>query len=111
MADPADNKVTFCYYTEACAHDVPSGGGQSTDLYAATDPGSLTTTYTYDASNSNTELQRDLLMVTPPGAGEIENTYNTSGRVTRKGRTMQAVKSPSSPTAETPHPSMVGRPR
>jgi len=81
VADPGGNAATFCYYTQSCASGAPSGGGQATDLYTATDPGSLTTAYTYDASNSTADLQRDVLTVSPPGAGEIQNTY-TAGQVT-----------------------------
>jgi RHS repeat-associated protein len=84
VADPANNVATFCFYTQSCASGAPSGGGQSTDLYTATDPGSLTTAFTYDAANSNGSLQRDLLTVSPPGAGEVQNTYNTTGQVTQQ---------------------------
>ncbi len=83
-ADPAGNAVTYCFYTQACASGAPSGGGQANDLYQATMPGSLVTSYTYDASNSNSSLQHDLLTVTPPGMGEEVNTYDSSGRVTQQ---------------------------
>ena len=45
-------EATFCYYGESsCA---PSSGGLTGDLYSATDPGSLTTTYAYDYTNTST---------------------------------------------------------
>jgi len=79
-ATPNPNFATFCFYTQSCASDAPGGGGQSSDLYSANDPGSLTTTYTYDASNPTSDLQHDVLTVSPPGAGEVQNTYNGSGQ-------------------------------
>ncbi len=82
--DPAGNTVTFCFYTQSCASGAPSGGGGANDLYQATKPGNLVTSYTYDAGNSNAGLQHDLLTMTPPGVGEEVNVYDTSGRVTQQ---------------------------
>ncbi len=82
VTDQDGNDTTFCDYGQPCASGAPSGGGQSSDLYSATDPGNLSTTYTYDASNSTSDLQHDVKTVSPPGAGEVQNTYNSSGQVT-----------------------------
>ena len=59
--------TTFCYYGQSCA---PSSLGFSGSLYPATHPGSLTTAYTYDATNSNTSYQHDLLTRTDPDGGD-----------------------------------------
>ncbi|MGD0748329.1 MAG: RHS repeat-associated core domain-containing protein [Acidimicrobiales bacterium] len=73
--------TTFCYYGQSCA---PSSGGLSGSLYSATDPGSLTTAYTYDATNSNTSYQHDLLTRTDPDGGTLTNVYNSSGQISQQ---------------------------
>lgn len=73
--------ASFCFYGQSCASGAPSGGGGSDDLYSVTDPGSLTSTYSYDASNATARLDHDVLTVSVPGTGEIENSYNSSGQV------------------------------
>ena len=93
VTDQAGNETTFCYYGQSCAAGAPSGGGQADDLYQATAAASsgtpLATTYTYDKSNSNTDLQHDLLTATPPGAtvsglGQTQNVYNSSGQISQQ---------------------------
>lgn len=75
--------VAFCYYAEtACS--PPSSGGLATSLYAATDPGSLTTTYTYDATNSTSSLDYDLLTRTGPDGATLTNVYNSSGQISQQ---------------------------
>jgi len=83
-ATPTPNTATFCYYTQACASGASSSDGQATDLYTATDPGGLTTSYAYYASNSNADLQRELVTVSPPGTGSIQNSYSAAGQVTEQ---------------------------
>lgn len=81
--------ATFCYYGQSCA---PGLGGLSGDLYSATDPGGLTTTYTYDTTNSNGSLRHDLLTRTGPATGAtLSNAYDTSGRVTSQTDPFGAV--------------------
>jgi len=84
VTDSGGNTASFCFYTQECASGAPSSGGQAADLYTATDPGGLTTSYTYDASNSHGDLQRDLLTLSPPGSGQIQSSYNSSGQVTQQ---------------------------
>jgi len=75
--------ATFCYYGESSCSS-PSSGGLSGSLYSVTDPGSLTTTYTYDATNANTQLQDDLLTRTDPDSGVLSNVYNSSGQISQQ---------------------------
>ncbi len=93
VTDSAGNETTFCYYGQSCASGAPSGGGQTNDLYEATDNATsstpLTTSYTYNESNSNAVLQHDLMTVTPPGAtvsglGQTQNQYNSSGQISQQ---------------------------
>jgi RHS repeat-associated protein len=91
--DPGGNQVTYCYFGSSCASG--SGGGSS-DLASATLPGNLTTTYSYDAGNSNANLVHDLLDLTPPGAssgsvGEVVNQYNSSGQISQQTEADGAV--------------------
>ena len=75
--------VTLCYYSEtACS--PPSSGGLAGSLYSVTEPGSTTTTYTYDATNANTSLRDDLLTRTDPDAGVLTNTYNVAGQISQQ---------------------------
>jgi RHS repeat-associated protein len=72
--------VTFCYYGEtACS--PPSSGGNAGSLYSVTDPGGLTTAYTYDNTNGTTQYQDDLLTRTDPDGHQLVNTYNTTGQI------------------------------
>jgi RHS repeat-associated protein len=75
------SSVSFCYYGQACA---PGSGGLSGSLYSATEPGSLTTTYAYDATNSSTSLQYDLLTQTNPDTSTLTNVYNSSGQISQQ---------------------------
>jgi RHS repeat-associated protein len=75
--------ATFCYYGEtACS--PPTTGGLSGSLYSASDPGSLTTKYTYDATNSATQLRDDLLTRTDPDSGVLTNVYNAAGQISQQ---------------------------
>jgi RHS repeat-associated protein len=66
-----------------------SGTGCSTwsgtplDICTIADPGSLTTTFTYDTSKSS-PYNYDLITASPPSTGEVSNTYNSSGQVTKQ---------------------------
>jgi RHS repeat-associated protein len=77
----------FAYSGTGC---TSWGTGQTPDLCSATDPGSITATYTYDSGNSNANLVYDMLSATPvtssgqPAAGQVTNTYDSSGRVTQQ---------------------------
>ena len=61
------------------------GGSQTPDLCTATDPGNLTTAYTYDSGNSTASFDYDMLTETPPGAsGHTTNVYNSSGQISQQ---------------------------
>jgi RHS repeat-associated protein len=96
VTDGADNTVAFCYYAQTCASGS-TGGSQ--DLYSATDPDSMTTTYTYDSANATTAYDHDILTLVPPGGtyttpnctltppggtGETTNCYNSSGEISQQ---------------------------
>ena len=68
-----ESAVTFAYSGSGCS-TWPTG--QVVDICSATDPGSLTTSYTYDSGNSTTSLEYDELSMIPPGTGEVVNTYD-----------------------------------
>lgn len=71
--DQGSDAATYCYFGQSCS---PGSGGQSGDLMSVTDPGSLTSTFTYDSSD-------DVLTETTPQAGTLTNTL-TSGRITEQ---------------------------
>ncbi len=73
--------TTFCYYGNAC---TSATSGLAGSLYSATDAGSLTTRYTYDATNSTSQYQYDLLTKTDPDGGMLTNIYNTSGQISQQ---------------------------
>ena len=75
--------ATFCYYGES-ACSPPSSGGLTSSLYSVTDPGMGATTYSYDATNSNTALRYDLLTRTDPDGGVLTNVYNSGGQITKQ---------------------------
>ena len=86
VVDQGGNSTTFCDFDQSCA---PSSGGQEGDLASITQYSGTsvarTTAYSYDSSNSNTDLQHDMLTAVPPGGGstdETSNTYGSGGRVT-----------------------------
>jgi RHS repeat-associated protein len=81
VIDPGGNTVALCYYTQTSCGAPSSGIAQ--DLYSITDPGGVTSTFTYDPGNSQTTLQHDLTLITTP-AGTITNQYDTDGRVTEQ---------------------------
>ncbi len=71
--------ATFAYSGTGCSS---WSGSQTPDLCTATDPGSITSTYTYDSSNATAAFDYDMLGVTPPGAtAATENQYNRSGQI------------------------------
>ena len=64
--------TTFTYGGTGCA---------TADLCTVTDPGSMVTTFTYDSSNSNANLQYDELTMVPSTGSTVTNTFNTNGQV------------------------------
>lgn len=74
-------QTSFCYWGQGCAPSSPAG---EVGLYSATEPGGLTTTYSYDSGNATPELQSDLLVTTFPSGEQETNTYDTSGRVSEQ---------------------------
>jgi RHS repeat-associated protein len=75
---PPTNAVAFSYSNASCSWDA----GESPDLCSATDPGQMTTSYAYDFTNENPNLDYDMLAVTAPGeSAQTVNTYDPSGRV------------------------------
>lgn len=73
--------ASFCYYgLSGC----PSSGGVSGSLATATDPGALTTAYTYDATNATTSYRDDLLTQLNPDEGTLTNVYNAAGQVSQQ---------------------------
>lgn len=74
--------VTFAYSDASCTW----GDGQVPDLCTATDPGSLTTSYTYTSSDSS-PFDYDMYQEISPGdtsATATANTYNSYGQVTEQ---------------------------
>ena len=82
--------VSFCYYGES-ACNPPSSGGLTGTLYSATEPGALTTTYGYDATNSSSQYRNDLLTRTNPDGTTLTNVYNASGQVAQQTSPSGAV--------------------
>jgi RHS repeat-associated protein len=75
---PPTNAVSFSYSNPSCSLDA----GESPDLCSATDPGQMTTSYAYDFTNENPNLDYDMLAVTAPGeSAQTVNTYDPSGEV------------------------------
>jgi RHS repeat-associated protein len=86
--DQAGTTTAYCHFGQTCA---PGTGGQAGDLASKTlfsgTTSAQTTTYTYDTSNANVDLQHDVLVVDPPGnqaINETQNTYGASGRITNQ---------------------------
>ena len=88
VTDPLGRRTTYSY--------------SSGNLVSETDPSTdRVTSYTYDSSNENADLQHDLLTVTEPNAqsggpdaGDVlTNAYNSSGRVTSQTDPMGGVTS------------------
>ena len=71
--------ASFTYTGTGCS----TWTGTPQDLCSVTDPGSLTTTFTYDTSKSS-PYQYDEITVTPPATGAITNTYNATGQITKQ---------------------------
>jgi RHS repeat-associated protein len=81
--DPASgsspvNAVSFAYSDSTCNWD-----GETPDLCSVTEPGNMTTSYTYDFANYNPNLEYDLLSETAPGesAGSDNSYDDDSGQV------------------------------
>ena len=50
-----------------------------------TDPGGITSTYTYDSANTNADFDYDMLSETPPGASaQTVNLYNSNGEISQQ---------------------------
>ena len=75
--------AAFCYYGESSC-SPPASGGLTGSLYSVTDPGSETTTYTYDATNTSSQYRDDLLTRTDPDSGQLVNAYNSSGQIAQQ---------------------------
>jgi RHS repeat-associated protein len=74
--------ATFSYTGTSCS---PWTGSQAPDLCGATDPGGITSSYTYDSGNSSADLDYDMVSGTPPAAsGATTNVYNSTGQVTQQ---------------------------
>jgi RHS repeat-associated protein len=74
--------ATFSYTGTGC---TSWGSSQSPDLCSATDPGGITSSFTYDAGNSNSDLDYDMLTETAPGASaQTTNVFDSAGRVTQQ---------------------------
>ena len=71
--------ATFTYSGTGCS----TWTGTPQDLCSATDPGSLTTTFTYDTGKSS-PYQYDETTMSPPATGQVANTYDSSGRITKQ---------------------------
>jgi RHS repeat-associated protein len=71
--------ATFTYSGTGCS----TWTGTPQDLCSATDPGSLTTTFSYDTGKSS-PYQYDETAMTPPATGQVANTYDASGRITKQ---------------------------
>lgn len=71
--------VTFAYTGSGCS----TWSGTPVDLCSVTDPGSRTTTFTYDTSKA-TPYQYDETAMNPPATGAVTNTYNATGQVSEQ---------------------------
>ncbi|MBF6556313.1 MAG: hypothetical protein IVW52_09100 [Acidimicrobiales bacterium] len=71
--------ASFTYSGTGCS----TWTGTPQDLCSATDPGSLTTTFTYDASKAS-PYQYDETTMTPPATGQVANTYNSNGQISKQ---------------------------
>ena len=83
--DQSGNKTTFCHFGQSCA---PSTGGQTGDLASVTQYAGTslaqTTQYSYDSTNTTSDLQHDMITVVQPGGGssaETTNSYGSGGRI------------------------------
>jgi RHS repeat-associated protein len=72
-------KATFSYTGTGCS----TWSGTPADLCSVTDPGSLSTTFTYDTGKSS-PYQYDEITMDPPASGDVSNTYNSSGQVSKQ---------------------------
>ncbi len=72
--------ASFAYSGSGCS----TWNGTPADLCSATDPGGLTTAFTYDTSQQSEKYQYDELTMSPPSTGTVTNTYDSSGRVTKQ---------------------------
>ena len=71
--------ATFTYTGTGCS----TWSGTPVDLCSVTDPGSLTTTFTYDTGKSS-PYRYDQTTMVPPATGQVANTYDSSGRITKQ---------------------------
>ena len=69
----------FAYSGTGCSS---WSGSEVPDLCSVTDPGGMTSTFTYDSGNSMAAFDYDMLSATPPSAsGQVENEYNSMGQI------------------------------
>ena len=81
--DPnAGQSASFSYSGSGCSS---WSGSETPDLCSVTDPGGVTSTFTYDSANSAADFDYDMLTETPPGSsGTTTNVYNTGGQISQQ---------------------------
>ena len=71
--------ASFTYIGSGCSSWA---GSRPADLCTATDPGGLTSSYTYNSANPTADLEYDITSETPAGmSSRTVNTYNSSGQI------------------------------